>query len=116
MSSVAPINNPARSAAAANLAIAGKSAALKNLPQSEQVKAAAGQFEAIILRQLLQDSVGKLTGGEKSGGGMYGYMMTDVLANKLTAGGGLGLAKVFEQQLSPRTSKASLAADAKGTK
>jgi flagellar protein FlgJ len=113
MSSVTAISNH-QAQAAANLAIGGKSAALKNLPQADQVKAAAGQFEAIILRQLLEDSVGKLTGGEKSG--MYGYMMTDVLANKLTEGGGLGLAKVFEQQLSPRTSKATAALAAKDNK
>jgi Rod binding domain-containing protein len=43
-------------------------------------------------------------------------MMTDVLANKLTEGGGLGLAKVFEQQLSPRTSKATAALAAKDNK
>ena len=103
MSSVAAINHS--SAAAANLAIGGKPAALKSMPQSEQIKAAAGQFEAIILRQMLEDSVGKLAGGEKSGGGMYGYMMTDVLATKLTEGGGLGLAKIFQQQLSPRAGK-----------
>lgn len=114
MSSVSAISSH-HAQAAANLAIGGKSAALKNLPQADQVKAAAGQFEAIILRQLLEDSVGKLAGGEKSGGGMYGYMMTDVLANKLTEGGGLGLARVFEQQLSPRTSKATAALAAKGT-
>lgn len=113
MSSVTAINHQAQ--AAANLAIAGKSAALKNLPQADQIKAAAGQFEALMLRQLLEDSVGKLAGGDKSGGGMYGYMLTDVLANKLSEGGGLGLAKVFAQQLSPRTSKATAAADAKGT-
>ncbi|MES1167971.1 MAG: rod-binding protein [Oleiharenicola lentus] len=110
--SVSAVNNAA--SAAASLASGGRASALRNLPQSEQVKAAAGQFEAIILRQLLEDSVGKLTGGEKSG--MYGYMMTDVLANKLTEGGGLGLAKVFEQQLSPRTSKATAALAAKENK
>ena len=63
---------------------------MRHLPQSEQIKAAAGQFEAIILRQLLQDSMSKLAGDEKSGGGMYSYMMTDVFANKLTEGGGMG--------------------------
>jgi flagellar protein FlgJ len=104
--SLTPINH-ATSAAAA-LAAGGKSAALRNLPQSEQVKAAAGQFEAIIVRELLQDSVGKLAGGDKNGGGMYGFMMTDVLANQLTAGGGLGLAKVFAQQLTPKAGRLDL--------
>lgn len=103
MPAVEAINH--NTTAAASLAIGGKSAALRSLPQSEQIKAAAGQFEAIILRQLLEDSVGKLAGGEKSGGGMYGYMMTDVLASKLSEGNGFGLSKIFQQQLTPRASK-----------
>jgi flagellar protein FlgJ len=115
MNPVASISSH-NSAAAANLAASGKAAGLKNLPQADQIKAAAGQFEAIILRQLLQDSMSKLAGSEQSGGGMYSYMMTDVMANKLTEGGGLGLAKVFAQQLAPRTSKATAGLDAKGTK
>lgn len=113
MSSVSALNHTAR--AAANLAIGGKGAALKNLPQAEQVKAAAGQFEAIILRQLLQESVGKLTGGDQAAGGMYGFMLTDVLANQLTEGGGLGLARVFAQQLSPRAGKPGAAGGPQGT-
>jgi peptidoglycan hydrolase FlgJ len=107
--------NHATTTAAAELAKGGKSQALRNLPQSEQVKAAAGQFEAIIVRELLQDSVGKLTGGDKNGGGMYGFMMTDVLANQLTAGGGLGLAKIFAQQLAPKGVSLDASLDAKET-
>jgi flagellar protein FlgJ len=95
--SVAPIN-PATSAAAA-LAAGGKPQALRNLPQSEQVKAAAGQFEAIILRQMLQ--VGKIA-GEGASGNVYGFMLTDVIANKLSEGGGLGLSGMLEKQLTPR--------------
>lgn len=110
---ISPISHS--TSAAATLAANGKAAALRNLPQSEQVKAAAGQFEAIILRSMLQDSVGKLTGGDQAGGGMYGYMLTDVLANKLSEGGGLGLAKILEQQLSPHAKVASAATLAKGT-
>lgn len=105
---VAPVNS-ATSAAAA-LAASGKPAALRNLPQSEQVRAAAGQFEAIILRQLLQDSVGKLAGGGTAGG-MYGFMLTDVIANKLSEGGGLGLSGMLAQQLTPRASIATEGAD-----
>lgn len=113
--SVAPINH-ATTAAAANLAAGGNQSALRNLPQSEQIKAAAGQFEAMMLRQLLQDSVGKLAGGEKSGGGMYGFMMTDVLANQLSAGGGLGLSKVFAQQLTPKGMNLDAPADGREIK
>jgi flagellar protein FlgJ len=91
--------------AAATLAAAGKPQAMRNLPQAEQVKAAAGQFEAIILRQMLQDSVGKIA-GEGAAGNVYGFMLTDVIANKLSEGGGLGLSGMLEQQLTPHAAKA----------
>ena len=82
-------------------------AALKrgNLDPAEQRRAVAGQFEAILLRQFLQESIGSMMGG-KSGGGasgnMYGYMLTDSLAQKISEGGGMGLAPVIAQQLTPR--------------
>src|SRR5688572_30558443 len=103
--SVAPISQ--HTATAATLAANGKPAALRNLPQAEQVRAAAGQFEAIILRQLLQDSIGKIAGGGP-GAGMYGFMLTDVIANKISEGGGLGISGILTQQLTPRASLASL--------
>ncbi len=110
--SVSPIT--AHASTAATLAAAGHPAALRQLPQSEQIKAAAGQFEAIILRQLLQDSVGKIA-GEGSAGNVYGFMLTDVLANKLSEGGGLGLGRMLEQQLTPRASKAAAATPTKAS-
>lgn len=101
--------------AASSLAQGGNSKAIKNLPASEQVKAASAQFEAILLRQFLQESVGGLMGGEGgSGGNVYGYMLTDVLATKLSEGGGLGLSSVLQKQLTPRGMNAA-AAEAKGT-
>jgi peptidoglycan hydrolase FlgJ len=103
MSAVAPISQ--HTAAAAALAGSGKPAALRALPKSEQVRAAAGQFEAIILRQLLSDSVGKIM-GDGPAGNMYGFMLTDVIASKLSEGGGLGLSGMLTQQLSPRASLA----------
>jgi flagellar protein FlgJ len=107
---IAPVSSAhsTANAAAAAMAATGHPAALRQLPQSEQIKAAAGQFEAIILRQLLQDSVGKIA-GEGAAGSTYGFMLTDVLANKLTAGGGLGLGRMLEQQLSPRAAKVAAA-------
>jgi flagellar protein FlgJ len=81
---------------------------LSQLPQSDQVKAAAGQFEAILVRQFLQESVGKIMGGAQGGpsAGVYGYLLTDILANKLTEGQGLGLGSVIERQLTPRAAAA----------
>lgn len=85
----------------------------KNLPAKPtpaDVKKAAGQFEAIILRQLLGPSIepmmsGGLGGsGSSSGGGggsVYGYMLTDTLCSSLGASGGLGIARMLEKQLAP---------------
>ena len=96
---------PLSSAAAVSAStLADPAARLRQLPAAEQVKAAAGQFEAILLRQFLQDSVGKLMnpGGNSTGGNMYGFMLTDALADQLAASGGLGLGPVVAQQLMPR--------------
>ena len=90
--------------AAMALAKSGNTKALSKLDPEQQVKSVAGQFESILLRQFLQDSVSKMMGGEQSGaaGNMYGYMLTDVLAGKISEGGGMGLSAVIQKQLSPR--------------
>lgn len=83
-------------------------AALKrgNLSPEEQRTAVAGQFEAILMRQFLQESIGSMMGGDKSGGGggggVYSYMLTDTLADKLTQGRGMGIAPMIAKQLTPR--------------
>ena len=80
-------------------------------PSAKQIQAAARQFEAIILRQLLNPAIEPLMshglGGDSKangsgGGGVYGYLVTDVLANSLSQGGGLGLARILEKQLTPK--------------
>ncbi len=81
-------------------------AALKrgNLDPAEQRTAVATQFEAILLRQFLQDSIGSMMGGggEGGGGNVYGFMLTDTLAQKLSEGRGMGLAPMIAKQLTPR--------------
>jgi len=80
-------------------------AALKrgNLSPEEQRTAVAGQFEAILMRQFLQESIGSMMGGDKAGGGgVYSYMLTDTLADKLTQGRGMGIAPMIAKQLTPR--------------
>ena len=83
----------------------------KPKPTSAEVAKASQQFEAILVRQMLAPAIdpmmsGGSMGGESGsgGGGVYGYMLTDVLANSLTQGGGLGLASVISRQLSPSAS------------
>lgn len=77
-------------------------------PTPADVKKAAGQFEAIILRQLLGPSIepmmnGGLGGsaGSGGGGGVYSYLLTDVLCSSLGEAGGLGLGRMLEKQLAP---------------
>ena len=83
---------------------------------AEQRKVVAGQFEAILLRQFLSDSVGSMMGSEDSpSGSVYGYLLTDVLSQKLAAGGGMGISKIIEQQLAPRGQPAAPGAAQKGT-
>ena len=67
-----------------------------------QRKKVANQFEAILVRQMLSKSVGSMLGGDDVAGSVYGDMMTDALAQNLTAGQGLGLGRMIEQQLAPR--------------
>ena len=42
-----------------------------------------------------------MLGGDDVAGSVYGDMMTDSLAQNLTAGQGLGLGRMIEQQLTP---------------
>lgn len=67
-----------------------------------QRKAVASQFEAILIRQFLSQSVGSIMGGDSTAqGSVYGYFLTDTLAQQMAKGGGMGLAKVLAQQLGP---------------
>ncbi len=84
-------------------------------PAASDVKKAASQFEAIILRQLLKPSIEPMMsgGGSESGpgagggGSVYAYMLTDTLANSLSSAGGLGLSRMLEKQFSPASAKAA---------
>lgn len=82
--------------------------------QAADAKKAASQFEAIILRQLLKPSIepmmsGGLGGSGGAGGGIYAYMLTDTLANSLSAGGGLGLSSLLEKQFTQAPASAGAA-------
>ncbi len=69
-------------------------------PTPEQVTKAAGQFEAILVRQLLAPAIEPLMSGEGgTGGGVYSYMLTDTLASAITKGGGLGFSEMIRSQL-----------------
>lgn len=56
------------------------------------------QFEAILVRQILSESMKSLLENGKDGQ-VYGYFITEALADGITRGGGLGLRSVLETQL-----------------
>ena len=59
--SISPISSQT-DIAAAMPGIVSQPNRLSKLPQDQQVKAVSSQFEAIMLRQFLQDSVSKIMG------------------------------------------------------
>lgn len=94
ISSIAALSGPN----AGNLAAQLRSAQTP----AQQRKVVAGQFEAIMLRQMLSESMGQIMGGDDTpSGSVYGYLLTDTLSQKLASAGGMGLSQVIEQQLTP---------------
>lgn len=113
MNPLASVSSVTRSAGPA-LSPEGRPAAPARTSAADLQKASR-QFEAILVRQMLGPAIepmmngGSLGGSESSGsgGGVYGYMLTDVLANSITEGGGLGLSGVIGRQLSPKDAPAA---------
>ena len=80
-----------------------RGSALKMASPAEQRAAVAQQFEAILVRQMLGKTMTSMMGSKESAAGsVYGDLITDTLAQSLTAGQGLGLSRMIEQQLTPR--------------
>ncbi len=68
-------------------------------------QAAAEQFEAILVRQLLGDALKPMFGAGETkppGGDVYQYLVTDVVAQSVTQGGGIGIARMLVSQLTPK--------------
>jgi peptidoglycan hydrolase FlgJ len=79
----------------------------KALNQEQKIAEASRQFEAILLRQFLSESQKPVITSEftdnSNTAGIYQDMMTNQLADSLSRGGGIGLAKSFERQLTPHS-------------
>jgi flagellar protein FlgJ len=77
----------------------------QSLTRDQKIAEASRQFEAILLRQFLSESQKPVITSEftdnSSSAGIYQDMISNQLADSLSRGGGIGLAKVFERQLSP---------------
>ena len=78
------------------------------LTQEQKIAEASRQFEAVLLRQYLSESQKPVITSEftddSNAAGIYQDMITNQLADSLSREGGIGLAKTFEQQLTPHTS------------
>jgi flagellar protein FlgJ len=69
----------------------------------EDIEQASRQFESILVRQFLTDSMGPLLEGGATGE-VFGYLLTDSLANSISQAGGLGFSSVIQAQLSEKKS------------
>ena len=70
--------------------------------KSKDPSEVARQFEAVLVRQILSESMkGLLEEGE--GAQVYGYFIEETLADGITKGAGIGLRSVLEGQLRKRT-------------
>ena len=66
-----------------------------------KLKKVSKQFESILVRQMLGESMKPLLQAGPSGQ-VYGYLLTDALANEISQAGGLGLAHVLQTQISQK--------------
>ena len=80
-----------------------------SLTESEKIAEASRQFEAVLLRQILettQKTVIKSKFADNSAAGsIYRDMITNQLADNISKSGTFGLAKSFEQQLASASQK-----------
>jgi Rod binding domain-containing protein len=82
----------------------------KALSQQDKIAEASRQFEAVLLRQFLSESQKPVITSEftdnSNSAGIYQDMVTNQLADTLSRGGGIGLAKSFERQLNAHAAAA----------
>jgi Rod binding domain-containing protein len=85
-------------------------AALRNASPEVQRQQVARQFEAILVRQMLGKTMTSMLGSEEAGASasVFGDLLTDTFAQQLTQGQGLGMSRLIEKQLAPRTAHAAL--------
>jgi Rod binding domain-containing protein len=88
----------------------------KQVTEQQKIAEASRQFEAIMLRQILSESQKPVITSEftdnSTAAGIYQDYITNTLADSMSKSGTLGLAKVFEQQLSHPAAKKGAVAQA----
>ena len=74
-----------------------------SLSESEKIAEASRQFEALLLRQILETTqktvIKSKFADDSAAGSIYRDMITNELAESISKSGTFGLAKSFEQQL-----------------
>lgn len=95
-------------------------AALSALPTNPSLNArdlqmppreVARQFEAVLVRQMMQETMKPLLENGQSGQ-VYGYFIADALSESFTKAGGFGLQSVLEAQLFAQRARDEAAARA----
>jgi len=85
----------------------------KALSTGQKIAEASRQFESVLLQQFLSESQKPVINSEltddSNEAGIYQDMITNQLADSLSRGGGIGLAKTFERQLTPHTAHYAVA-------
>lgn len=110
---ISPISSSA-AADAANIPVEDL-AGNKHLTNQQKIAEASRQFEAIMLRQILSEAQKPVITSEftdnSTAAGIYQDMVTNSLADSMSKSGTLGLAKVFEHQLSHPDTATNVNAD-----
>jgi Rod binding domain-containing protein len=78
-------------------------AASKSIPDADKVAEVSRQFEAVLVRQILQDIRKPILApveGDAAVTGIYNDMINSQMADSITRSGGFGLAKSLTAQLS----------------
>jgi len=77
----------------------------KSLTQQQKIAEASRQFESILLRQILSETQKPVITSEftdnSTAAGIYQDLVSSTLADSISKSGNFGLAKIFDQQLSP---------------
>lgn len=83
----------------------------KNLSETEKVQMASRQFEALMLRQILSEAqkpvIQSSLTNNSAAAAIYRDLVTSQLADQVSRSGALGLAQLFEQQLTPASADAA---------
>jgi|KBSSwiStaDraftv2_1062776.scaffolds.fasta_scaffold1878919_1 Rod binding domain-containing protein len=86
-------------------------AASGKISESEKIAEVTRQFEAILLRQILQSARKPMfqskADGDSAASSVYRDMVTDQLAEAISKDGGFGLARSLQVQLAQQISPAS---------